>query len=157
MVTAWRIVKTKHARDAFDGMGAHHYGGRWNNIGTSLVYLGGSPALAFLETLVHLDDSGIIPAYSIFEVTIPPPLIEAVNRSMLPPDWHETPAPPTLAAIGDAWIASQRSVALEVPSAVVPIESNYLLNPSHPDFTSVGIGPERPFPFDGRIVSRLIK
>lgn len=151
MATAWRILKTKHARGAFDGIGARRYGGRWNSVGTPLVYLGGSISLALLEVLVHFDDSGIIPAYSIFEVTIPPRLIEAVDRSALPSDWHETPPPPALAAIGDTWVADQRSVALEVPSAIVSTESNYLLNPNHPDFASIVIGPERPFPFDERL------
>jgi RES domain-containing protein len=152
MATAWRIVKTKHVTGAFDGIGARRSGGRWNSVGVSVVYLSESISLALLEIIVHLDDSGVLPAYSLFEVTIPPRLIEVLDRSALPPDWRETPPPPELAVIGDAWVAGQRSVALEIPSAVVPTESNYLLNPNHPDFPSITIGPARPYPFDERLV-----
>ena len=41
---------------------------------------------------------------------------------------------------------------LRVPSVVVPLESNYVLNPRHPDFAPrVAIGPPLPFPFDPRL------
>lgn len=52
---AWRIVKEKHAATAFSGEGARLYGGRWNSVGTSLVYTSGTKALAALESLVHLN------------------------------------------------------------------------------------------------------
>lgn len=152
MPTAWRIVKTKHVRGAFDGIGARRYGGRWNSVGVPVVYVSGSISLALLEVLVHAEDSGILPAYSIFEVNIPPHLVTAVDRDHLPTNWHETPSPPTLTALGDVWVADQASAALEVPSVIVHTESNYLLNPNHPDFASIVIGTARPFPFDERLV-----
>lgn len=41
---------------------------------------------------------------------------------------------------------------LEVPSVIVPGESNYLLNPGHPDFEKVVIGEPEGFGFDPRLV-----
>jgi RES domain-containing protein len=41
-----------------------------------------------------------------------------------------------------------------VPSVVVPSESNFVLNPAHPDFAHIRIGPAVPFPFDVRLGRR---
>jgi RES domain-containing protein len=58
----------------------------------------------------------------------------------LPPDWDDFPAPTSTAAIGDQWVASGRSLVLKVPSAVLSLEDNYLLNPAHPDMSKVIFG-----------------
>jgi RES domain-containing protein len=42
---------------------------------------------------------------------------------------------------------------LEVPSVIVERESNYLLNPTHPDFSSLVIGEPEPFTFDERLLA----
>ncbi len=60
IVTAWRITKRKHARNAFTGEGAREFGGRWNNPGTAIVYTAQSQSLAALEMLVHLDSSELL-------------------------------------------------------------------------------------------------
>ena len=60
IVSAWRITKRKHARDAFTGEGAREFGGRWNNPGTAIVYTAQSQSLAALEMLVHLDSSELL-------------------------------------------------------------------------------------------------
>lgn len=52
---------------------------------------------------------------------------------------------------GSAWLRRSRSAVLEVPSAIVPSESNYLLNPNHPEFPLLRIGRARPFTFDPRM------
>jgi len=38
-----------------------------------------------------------------------------------------------------------------VPSAIVPVENNFVLNPAHPDFSVIKIGEEGPFSFDPRM------
>ncbi len=54
--------------------------------------------------------------------------------------------------IGDAWIRAQRSLALRVPSAVVPEEYNLLVNPVHPRFSELRIiGSPEPVVFDPRL------
>jgi RES domain-containing protein len=46
-----------------------------------------------------------------------------------------------------------RSAVLRVPSAVVHVEANYILNPAHADFSRIEIGEPRPLDLDVRLVS----
>jgi RES domain-containing protein len=152
MPAAYRIVRAQYAADAFNGEGARLYGGRWNEVGTPVVYTSASISLCTLEMLVHLRETRILAGYVLFQVHIDDPLVTSIERSKLPSNWREYPAPHSLATLGREWILSGESVALEVPSAVVESESNFLLNPAHPDFPSLRI--ERPLPhsFDPRLV-----
>jgi RES domain-containing protein len=152
LATGWRIVKSRRAASAFDGEGARLYGGRWNSPGTRVVYVAASVSLAVLEVLVHLGDSGVLSAYSLCEVEFDDGLIERLDRSRLPDDWRSYPAPPELRRIGDAWVRGRSSAVLDVPSAVVERENNYLINPEHPDFVSMSIGHPEPFEFDARLL-----
>jgi RES domain-containing protein len=152
MRTGWRIMKSRHAGAAFDGEGARLYGGRWNSPGTRLVYTAQSQALAILEVLVHLDKVGVLPSYSLCAAHFEEDLVEALDPEALPDTWRSYPAPSGLRAIGDAWVAEQTSAVLQVPSVIVDDESNYLINPAHPDFPSITIGEPRPFDFDVRLL-----
>ncbi len=152
MPTAWRIVKTRFAPAAFDGEGARLNGGRWNSVGVRMVYTAGSISLAVLELVVHLENTDVLPSYSLCAVHVDDSVVTSQNRSRLPANWADSPPPPELFAIGDAWIAGQSSVVLEVPSAVVESETNYLINPAHSDFESLTIDPPRPFGWDPRLL-----
>ena len=44
-----------------------------------------------------------------------------------------------------------QAMELEVPNAIIPSESNYLLNPMHADFRSIRIDDPKPFEFDLRL------
>lgn len=149
MRRAFRIVKEKHAAIAFDGEGAWRYGGRWNSPGTRLVYASSSVALAALELLVHLN-----PPVGIRYVAIPIGFDDALVEKVanLPAEWTEEPPPPSTQAMGDRWVKVGRSALLELPSVIVPTESNYLLNPAHPDFGRIRIGEPVPFAFDPRLL-----
>ena len=151
MPQAWRIVLAKFQAQAFDGDGARIHGGRWNSPGTRMVYCAGSVSLATLEMLVHLPGSALLPSYRVISVDLPDSKIEVLDASLLPRDWTRFPAPPRLQDLGDEWIASRRSVALRVPSAVVPMESNYLLNPEHPDFGKLARSAALHYPLDPRL------
>lgn len=153
MPTGWRIVKSRFAKRPFDGEGARLYGGRWNSVGVRMVYTAGSVSLAVLEMLVHLESSDVLPSYSLCAVHFDESVVTRLDRSRLSGNWRESPAPPELLMIGDAWIAARSSAVLEVPSAVVESESNYLINPEHPDFVSLVIDPPRPFTFDPRLLA----
>jgi RES domain-containing protein len=152
MPTGWRIVKTRFAERPFDGEGARLYGGRWNSVGVRMVYTAGSVSLAVLEMLVHLESSDLLPSYSLCAVHFDETVMIRLDRSRLPDNWRDSPAQPELLMIGDAWIAARSSAVLEVPSAVVESESNYLVNPGHPDFASLVIDPPHPFTFDPRLL-----
>lgn len=153
MPTSWRIVKARHAATAFDGEGARLEGGRWNSPGSPMVYTAGSAALAALEMLVHLGRAATLPAYVLIACSFDEALVTRANRATLPANWRSYPAPPELQQLGDAWLRRGTSAVLEVPSAVIPTEPNYLLNPQHADFPSIARTAPQPFEFDLRLLS----
>jgi RES domain-containing protein len=136
---------------AFSGEGARRYGGRWNAPGRALVYASLHLSLAALETLAHADRRRFERDYVAFEVLVPDALVLELRDEDLPPDWRARPASAGARAIGDGWLEQRASVALSVPSVLVPPERNLLLDPSHPGFGDVWIGPPRPFRFDERL------
>jgi RES domain-containing protein len=148
--SAWRLTRTRHLATAWDGEGAKRAGGRWNSVGVRAVYASATLSLALVETLVHLP-SGILPAYSAIPCEIDESLVEAIDPRGLPAVWKDYPPPREAQNIGDRWVAEARSVALRVPSVIVPSEFNYVLNPAHPDFARIKIGKALPFPFDARL------
>lgn len=149
MRTAWRIVKTRHASTAFSGEGASVSGGRWNSQGVRMVYTSGFKSLAVLETLVHLNPL-IHLDYTIFRIGFDEELIEKLAEP--PEEWRDMPAPRSVREVGDQWVRESRSAVLEVPSTILPSESNFLFNPAHPDFRKVTIGSPEPFLFDPRLL-----
>lgn len=54
-------------------------------------------------------------------------------------------------ASGDAWLHSASSLGLMVPSRVIPLERNVLLNPRHPAMAGVTVAVNEPFVFDDRL------
>ena len=152
MVCAWRIVKPQHADDSFTGKGARDSGARWNSKGTAIVYTAENRALAVLEFLVHLGKAERLQmAYSLIEIRIAEHLIETRDASTLPSNWADITPPPMLRLIGDRWVKMGTSVALRVPSVLVPGEYNYLLNPVHPNFHELRISRPEPLFLDPRL------
>ncbi|MDK2971975.1 MAG: hypothetical protein PWP23_1730 [Candidatus Sumerlaeota bacterium] len=152
MPVAWRIVKEKHAASAFDGEGAFTYGGRWNSPGVRVVYASESLSLAALESLVHLNP--FLPfRYVRFRVEFADALVEEIGKDSLVRDWNVQPPGPASKSVGDAWGRAARTPVLRVPSVIIPIESNFLLNPQHPGFRKVRISKPEPFALDPRLLS----
>ncbi len=150
-VHAFRIVKERLAKDAFTGEGARLYGGRWNSPGRPAVYTSSSQSLAMLEMLVHLQARHLLRTYVLLEVQFDDRLVTDVDSRRLPRDWRSSPAAPAVRQFGDDWVASNDSAVLRVPSAIVPREPNYLLNPRHRQFAELTIGKKYPIDFDARL------
>jgi len=145
MIQAWRIVKKQYAADAFSGEGARLAGGRFNSPGIAVVYTASSLALAELEILVNLPTERLLERYIAFRVRFDTSLLHVLRDADLPPNWRTDPAPRAVKQIGDQWVQKAQSVVLSVPSAVVPAERNYVLNPAHADFDTIVIeGPLDP-------------
>jgi len=143
----------REAKAAFSGEGARLAGGRWNEVGTAVVYVSGSLALAALETFVHLRP--LIPKQRFVFFTVSIPNTVRIERSSeLPSDWRISPAPQETQRLGTEWVKAARSAVLEVPSAVIPTECNYMLNPAHPDFKRIKLSEPRSFSFDPRLWKR---
>ena len=100
---------------------------------------------------MHLEESDGLTAYSTIEMEFAERLVETRDVSSLPSNWREPVAPAALQQLGDAWVISRVSVVLRVPSVIVPIEHNYLLNPLHPDFSLLRFGSPQPFDLDSRL------
>ena len=154
MASGWRILKARHAASAFSGEGGRHAGGRWHSRGTPVVYLSAHQSLAALEVFVHTQPLSVRQGYVVIEAKWDDALTETWPRDALPPDWRAMPAGVSTAAIGDRWVKEARSVILALPSAIIPAETNYLLNPAHPDVRQVEIGNPIPFVFDQRLLAQ---
>jgi len=149
-VRVWRICSKKHQR--FDGEGARLYGGRWNHVGTSVVYTSGSLSLAALELFVHVDIDIAPDDLVAVQADVPNSLaMETIKIEGLPKNWRRYPAPEALQDIGTAWATKASTAILAVPSAVIPEELNYLINPAHRDFKRIRIQKPLPFHFDPRM------
>ncbi len=152
MLTVWRLVTVRFAKSAFSGEGARLYGGRWNRKGIPLVYTSGSQSLAMLEMLVQ--DEPLRARYVMIDVHIPKAVtIDRIRVADLPADWRDVAAREKLQAIGTKWAVRQSAAVLAVPSAVVPSEINYLLNPLHPDFRRIKTGRPQKVMTDPRLLT----
>ena len=152
MATARRIVRARRAATAFTGEGARLFGGRWSSPGLRVVYVSEHQSTAALETLVHALPAAVEQQYKAFQLEWPDELIETLPRRKLPADWRASPASGATMRIGDIWAREQRSAVLAVPSAISPADTNFLLNPEHPDFAQIRIGPAVDFEFDPRLL-----
>jgi RES domain-containing protein len=151
MRQAFRIIRETYAATAFTGEGAALTGGRWNSPGARVVYTSASASLAALETLVHLNPA-LRFKYLIFQIEFDEALVENIPPAILPAGWRDEPPPPATKRLGDAWVKQARSAVLELPSVIIPCESNFLLNISHPDFKSITISKAGAFFFDSRLL-----
>lgn len=150
-MVVWRLARSVHP--VLDGEGARLHGGRWNELGTSVVYTAGSLALAALELLVHLDPDRLPEDLVAYKVEIPDVLhIETVAASALPDGWNRMVDVPELRRIGEDWARRRDTAILSVPSAVIPEERNHLINPKHPDAEAVRPTDQRPFDFNPRLL-----
>ncbi len=133
----YRLVKERFRSSALDGSGARMYGGRWNPKGLALVYTSDSISLAALELLVHLHRSAVLNHYLLITLEVDDEDLLTLDDTQLPADWRDDPAPASTATIGAGWLRGQTSLALAVPSVLVPRQRNVLLNPTHPGFSDI--------------------
>lgn len=130
----YRLVKERYRAAALDGSGAKTHGGRWNPRGLAVVYGSDSISLAALELLVHLRRAEVLNHYLLISLEVPEADLLILDEARLPPDWRDDPAPASTATVGAIWLREQSSLALAVPSVLVPRQRNILLNPAHPRF-----------------------
>lgn len=146
MIPAWRLCSSRH--DPLSGEGARLVGGRWNSPGTRLVYASSSLALCLAECLVHV--SGSLPRdYVSVRLALPEEGVEVLDESKLRRGWQKRIA--ETRRIGDGWLERNESLALQVPSAVLPDSANLLINPNNAAFDRIEIEEARPFRFDPRL------
>lgn len=159
MVSVWRIgTDTPDYRaDDLTGTGAKNSGGRWNRVGVALVYTSGSGALACLETVVHIGAGALPLNRYLVRIEIPDEVFarRTVLEDLAPDSqrvgWDAEPAGRVSLDLGGAWVAARDTAILEVPSVIIPEESNFLINPAHPDAGTITAIKLRRFQYDRRL------
>jgi RES domain-containing protein len=116
------------------------------------VYAASSLALASLELLTHIGNLPYPGRYVAIEAKFPPTLhIQSLRKSELPSNWRDVSNIDETQKIGDAWITCDESCILSVPSAIIPQERNYLINPSHSDFSKIAVVSKEYIDIDERL------
>ena len=154
----WRLVKEQHVATALSGIGGMFTSGRWHHQGTLVVYMSSTPSLCALELLVHVDPLIAPSSLQLVELSVPDNLeVETVDPSSITTEWRSYPAPLVLADFGTRWVRELRTPLLRVPSALTAlgtdgVETNFLLNPSHPLAASASVVGSTAFAFDTRLL-----
>lgn len=141
----WRLASGRHP--PLSGEGARLVGGRWNSPGRRVVYASESLALCLAECLVHIT-SRLPRDYVAFKIEVPDDGIEYLKVSDLRIGWERDTT--YTRVVGDEWLKEERSLALVVPSAMLPESGNVLLNPLHARASELKIISQQPFTFDPR-------
>lgn len=130
----YRIAKSEKYTTDLSGLGSYLYGGRWNSKGTYMVYTSQNSSLAYLETLVHLDEFNLPPNLylTIIEIRNNKEISELPD-TLYPPNWQLIDNLGNQ-ALGDQWMDAKQYLGIKVRSAVNPSEFNVLLNPQYPGF-----------------------
>lgn len=147
----YRLGRRRYAR-SLTGGGAALYPGRWNSEHMPMIYCGGSRSLCAMEVLVHIDRERPPRDIVVSTIVVPDdaPMVAPGGRQ-LPRGWEAERYSTHVQEFGDRFIREKKHLVLRVPSAVVPNEFNYLLNPLHPDIKRVKVLSVVSFKFDGRL------
>lgn len=148
-----KLVRIAHPDyvDPFDGEGARRHGGRWNPKGVPLLYYATTFALAALEKRVHTPAAALGRTWKAITVEVPDALVVLANPAELPTDWDDQPAPNSAKRFGRDWVKAGTSLGLLVPSTIIRVEFNALLNPAHRDLSQVRHLKTEDFVFDPRL------
>jgi RES domain-containing protein len=146
----YRLAPTKFARD-MTGEGARLFGGRWNHPGIACLYASASRALAVLEFSVNTGMEDIPVTLRIVTIDTGSATIQEISKSKLPADWKATPAPSSTKDFGSGLIKSAKTAIIQIPSAIIDSEYNFLLNPVHPEAKKFRILHVADFRYDYRI------
>lgn len=144
----YRITKIRYA----DSLVASGGAARWNERGYFVIYTAASRALACLENVVHRNGEGLQDDFRVMLIHIPDSLpIQTISLDQLPVNWSLPESYPTCQILGHDWLRQGKSAVLRIPSAIIPNESNFLINPQHADFQKIVLLGHEPFLFDSRL------
>lgn len=145
----YRFASKKYSND-ISGTGAKLFGGRWNTKGYPALYTSESISLALLEVLAHHIQYADLTEEYLLTIEAPEPAsITAINQQNLHITWKEDI--PYTRFMGDAFLKNNETLLLKVPSAIIPNEFNFLINPLHENFRRVKIISSALFHFDDRL------
>ena len=153
--TAWRITSAKFTKEeAFNGEGGLISAGRWHEKGRRILYTSENLSLATLETYIHLNHLVHVKRFRVYRLEIPHELIITPDLSAIMEtiqDLKTLDLSNQTQSYGTKWLKEMSSAALAVPSVIVPLEKNILLNPAHPDFKQIIIHDALDHRYDPRL------
>ena len=150
----FRLIQEKYSPD-WNGKGAELIGRRWNSKGIPMIYTGESRALCTAEVAVHMPLGSPPSEYVLLTISIPEDItITESDVHDLPAEWKKFPYIEITQHLGDEFILQNEYPVMKVPSAVIPGDYNFLLNPRHPDFDKIQLIKKEPFGFDERFFKR---
>ncbi len=151
----YRIASNEYIHD-LSGYGAKLNGGRWNREGVAVLYTGSSIALCGWEYWVHLPETITLKqnAFAVATIQVPDSSTLIVTASDLPEQWAREEE--ALFNLTDGWISQNEYLVMQVPSAVIPNECNYLINPLHSLLPQVTLLSVAPFSFDRRAFGKVL-
>ena len=146
----YRISKKEYIKD-LSGTGAKLAGNRWNSKGTAVIYTSATLSLCTLECLVHFPPAYIPDEYAYAKLFCPDDSVLEIALKALPPHWQLQADDARVKQIGDDFVKEQKFLCMKVPSAIVPSEFNYVLNPGHSRFSEIKMLEIKDFVFDNRL------
>ena len=155
----WRVIRAaffSSPADAYSGRGAAETGQRWNSAGVRMAYASATLSLAILEYLASLGDRTLAPSDLVVVRAVLPKPAPRDETAVIPSDWRTVPAPHSTRAFGDAWIQRGATLAIAVPSVILPAppattERNVLINPRHTRFDEIAYDAAVPIALDERL------
>lgn len=132
----YRVATGEHAKE-ISGEGARLHGGRWNSVGNLALYTSEYISLCILEILVRAGKFTSPDSYTLTSIDLPENSVSEIQLKKLKQDWQSHLE--YTQWIGDEFLKNKQALALKVPSAVVPQEHNFLINPLHSDFKKVKV------------------
>lgn len=151
----YRLVRSVY-KDDFSGEGSYLYGGRWNSRGNRVLYAASHISLTILEIIVNFDRKMIrqFPQYHLLTFDVDASKIISLSHESLKSTWQQDMEFTRL--IGDEFLKSKKEMIMAVPSAVIPEESNFLINVHHPDFHFMNVSESKVYPLDERMFTGTI-
>lgn len=148
----FRISRTERSMD-LTGTGAKLYGGRWNSPGRTVLYCAQNLSLAMLEMLAHADETFLLKDFSAICLEVDAKLeIKRISAKELSAAWSSYPHSAATQKLGDQWLKDENEAILQVPSAVNPLESNFLINPALVGENEIKIVEQHKKSFDKRLM-----
>jgi RES domain-containing protein len=151
MAPLWRLYRSRHG-PGLDGIGGMFAEGRWHTLGEPVVYFGGSAAIVVLERLAHTDPDLLPDDLQLARFDFAGPVLDTKVEEFtdLPANWRQDES--ATRRIGGQWRSRGSACLLAVPSAILPEERNFVLNPEHPDAKLLRLVGKRRFAFDPRLI-----
>ena len=144
----YRVANVRYKDITLSGIGAEKVGGRWNSVGTRAVYCSENISLALLEYYIHSGDISTLPEKIVIaKIHFPDDLI-VKEPEEIPDTWKAYPYTSETTQIFTEFSKDRKNFALRVPSTIIGLESNIILNPLFKDFGKVEVAEFFELPID---------